>query len=333
LVAFIPLIFGITLVTFVLVRLLPGDPARALAGNTPFQGTVENIRHWMGLDRPLWEQYLVYLQHVFHGDLGDSWVTGNPVTVDLAARAPATLELITYGLLTAVLLGVSLGIIGGLNPGSAVDRIAQTYGFLAGAVPDFWLALLVILVAFSRFHLIPPPLARLPQDLSPPHAITGFYTVDALLSSDLRLLRAAVAQLVGPVLTLCLLNAPLVSKLTRASMEDILRSDFIRYARACGLPKRVIAGCAFRNILPPLITLVGFLYAFLVGGAVLVESVFSWNGMGQYAVQSVINRDYAPIQGFVLIVGVFSLAVYLVIDVAYMLVDPRIRLQRPKKLQ
>ena len=326
LLAFIPLLFGISLVTFFLIRLLPGDPARVLAGSTHYEEAIEAIRRRMGLDQPLPIQYGIYLRNLLRGDLGDSWFTGKPVASDFAARAPATLELITYGLMVAILIGFFLGVVGALNAGGPVDRIAQFYGFLAGALPDFWLALLIVLILFNQFHLIPPPLGRFPLIMTEPPRVTGMLTVDSLLVGDLGAFRAAAAQLIAPVLTLGLLNAAPITRMTRSTMHDILQSDFIRYAQACGLPPRQVARYAFQSILPPVVTLIGFLYAFLIGGAVLVETVFSWNGVGQYAVQSIINKDYAPVQAFVLMAGVFSLVVYLIVDLIYMLVDPRVRL-------
>jgi ABC-type dipeptide/oligopeptide/nickel transport system permease component len=326
LLAFIPLMIGISLVTFFLVRMLPGDPARTLAGSAPYEGVVEAIRTRMGLDKPIYIQYLIYVGNMLHGDMGDSWFTGKPVASDLALRAPATFELITFGLLAAIALGLFLGIAGALRPNGVIDRFAQVYGLLAGAVPDFWLALLVILFLFHYLHIIPPPMGRLPMILTAPPTVTGFLTIDSLIAGNFEALRGALSQLAAPVMTLCLLNAGPITKMTRSAMRDVLDGDMIHYARGCGLPGRVIARYAFHNILPPVVTLIGFLYAFLIGGAVLVETVFSWNGVGQYAVQSIVNKDYAPIQAFVLIAGIFSLVVYLAVDVLYMLIDPRVRL-------
>ena len=324
--AFIPLAIGISLVTFILVRLLPGDPAQVLAGSSPYEGVVEGIRKHMGLDKPILIQYFIYIRNMLHGDFGDSWFTGKSVAQDMILRAPATFELITFGMVSATLLGFFLGVRGAWNPGGPTDRVASTYGFLAGALPDFWLALLIIFGLFHWLHIIPPPIGRFPLALDPPPTITGFLTVDSLLSGDLKAFKAAAWQLVGPVLTLAILFGGPIAKLTRQSMIDILQSDFIRYARASGLPGRTVSGYAFRSILPPVLTLIGWLYASLVGGAVLVETVFSWNGIGQYAVQSIVNKDYAPVQAFVLMAGLFSLFVYLVLDLLYMIVDPRVRL-------
>jgi ABC-type dipeptide/oligopeptide/nickel transport system permease component len=326
LLAFVPLVIGISVVTFFLVRMLPGDPAQVLAGSTPYEGVVESIRERMGLDKPIPVQYLIYVRNALHGDFGDSWFSGKPVAEDLRRRAPATFELITYGIIVATAFGFFLGVRGAWKPGGPVDRISSFYGFAAGGVPDFWLALLVIFVFFHLLHIIPPPIGRFPLALTPPPTVTGFLTIDSLLARDLVAFKAATSQLVGPVLTLGILFSGPIAKLTRQSMLDILEGDFIRYARACGLSEWRVAAYAFHGVLPPVLTLIGWLYAFLVGGAVLVETVFSWNGIGQYAVQSIVNKDYAPVQAFVLLAGLFSLFVYLVLDLLYMLVDPRVRL-------
>jgi peptide/nickel transport system permease protein len=324
--AFVPLTFGMSIVTFVLVRLLPGDPAQVLAGSSPYEGVVEQIRKRMGLDQPIPVQYIIYIRNILHGDFGDSWFTGKSVAEDMLRRAPATFELITYGIILASALGFALGVCGAWRPGRLADRVSQVYGFAAGALPDFWLALLVIYVLFHLLHVIPPPMGRFPLALTRPPTVTGFLTIDAIIARDFTALKGAAGALLGPVLTLGLLFGGPIAKLTRQSMIGILQSDFIRYARACGLSGFKVAGYAFHGILPPVLTLIGWIYATLVGGAVLVETVFSWNGIGQYAVQSIVNKDYAPVQAFVLLAGFFSLFVYLVLDLLHMLVDPRVRL-------
>ena len=327
LLAFIPLVIGISMVAFFLIRMLPGDAALILAGNQASnEFVVESIRHRLGTDKPVPVQYLFYVRNVLKGDLGDSWFTGKPVLEDMGRRAPATFELITYGVLAAIGIGFFVGLFGALKPGGIVDRISSSYGFLAGGIPDFWLALLIIFFLFYRLRIIPPPMGRFPFMMTPPPTVTGFLTIDSLLAGDLVAFRAAAALLVGPVLTLGVLFGGPIAKLTRQAMLDILQGDYVHFARACGLRERTVARYAFQSILPPVLTLIGWLYAFLIGGAVLVETVFSWNGVGQYAVESIINKDYAPVQAFVLMAGVFSLSVYLMLDILYMLVDPRVRL-------
>jgi ABC-type dipeptide/oligopeptide/nickel transport system permease component len=325
-VGFIPLLIGITLIAFLLIRLLPGDPARVLAGNTPYEGTVEQVRRHFGLDKPLLDQYLIYVQRLLQGDLGQSYVTGTPVTADFARRLPATIELITIGMIGAIVFGMILGIRGALRPRGLSDRVSQVYGSLAGSIPDFGVALLVVLVLFYYLHWIPPPLSRFPMAMTPPPTVTGFLTIDSILAFNGDAFVASTRQLIGPVLCIVFLNTPLIAKFTRSAMDDVLESDFIRFARGCGLPNRVVARYAVRNILPPLITMMGFLYTFLVGGAVLIESIFSWPGIGAYAVSAVSNRDYVPLQGFIVLMGAISLIVYLVVDIAYMIVDPRVRI-------
>ena len=326
LLGFIPLLFGISIVTFILIRLLPGDPAQTLAGSSPYEGVVEGIREHMGLNEPIHIQYFIYLKNILHGDLGKSWFTGKPVIEDMVIRLPATIELITYGILGSVLVGFFLGISGAAHPNGIVDRSAQIYGLLAGALPDFWVALLVILVFFYFLRIIPAPFGRLPMLVDPPNTITGFLTIDSLLARDFVALKAAFAQLAAPVFTLVIIFAGGITKMTRSTMIDALHGPSVNYAHACGLPEKVILRYAFRKILPPIITLIGFTYAQMVGGVVLIEKVFSWNGVGRYAVQSIINKDYAPVQAFVLVAGLISLFVYLIVDVLYMIVDPRVRL-------
>ena len=323
---FFPLLIGVSIVTFTLVRLLPGDAARTLAGNNPYPGVVEGIREHLGLNKPLYTQYFIYIMNILHGDLGNSWFTGNPVAKDVALRAPATLELITYGMIMSIITGLFLGIMGAVRPNGVIDRVAQFYGLLAGALPDFWLALVVILILFYYLHIIPAPLGRLPYSINSPLQITGFLTIDSLLSGNFIAFKAALAQLAGPVLTLTLIFAGAITKMTRSTMLDALHGTITHYARACGLPEKVVIRYAIRSMLPPVMTLIGYLYAFMIGGVVLVENVFSWNGLGQYVVKAIVNKDYSPVQAFVLIAGLFSLLVYLAVDILYMIVDPRVRL-------
>jgi peptide/nickel transport system permease protein len=169
-------------------------------------------------------------------------------------------------------------------------------------------------------------MGRFPLSLTPPPQVTGFMTIDSLLAGDLEALKGSLAHLAGPVLAICVIFAGFITKQTRSNMLDVLQSDFIHYARACGLPERVVIRYAFHSVLPPIVTTIGFLYAFLIGAATLIETVFAWNGIGQYSVQGIVNKDYAPIQAFVLVAAAFSLFVYLVVDVIYMLIDPRVRL-------
>jgi peptide/nickel transport system permease protein len=263
--------------------------------------------------------------NVAHGDLGTSIFTSNPVLSDLLERAPATLELITWAMILTILVGVSVAIAATVWRGGVIDFASRIYGLAAGAIPDFWVGLLLIFFLFSLAGIAPAPFGRIDAMLPPPERITGFYTVDSVLTGNWGALGSAAARLALPVLTLTIVNAGALMKLTRTVFSDIYRSDFIRHARACGLPERVIVRSALRNSLPPIITLIGFLFGFLLGAAVLVETIFAWGGLGQYAVQAVTNSDYPALQGFVLVAAAFILLVYMAVDIAYEFADPRIK--------
>lgn len=321
----VPQLFAISLATFFLIRLLPGDPARALLGPHATSNGVAALTQRMGLVEPLPAQYWLYLKGVLHGDLGFSWFTGQNVAKDLMVRVPATLELITYSLVVAIVVGVGIGAFAAVrgNRGWAVRGISW-YTRFAGAFPDFWMALLGIFFFFHVLHLAPAPLGRLGLTVTPPRTITGFYTVDSLLTGNIATLRDAVAHLALPVLVLGLIVAPMLARVTSVAMSDALRSDYIRYARAAGLSTRTTYRYAIRNALPPIVTIGGVLFVYMLGGAVLIEKVFSWGGAGQYAVQAVGNSDYAAIQGFVLLAATFTVLIYLVVDLIQMALDPRV---------
>jgi peptide/nickel transport system permease protein len=319
-----PQLVGIVLVSFLLVKTIPGDPAVLMLGPTATPEAIASLRLKMGLDQPIFVQFWIYLKDLLHGDLGTSWQTTQPVFNDLLLRFPATLELVTLGLLVAILVGVPLGLVAAFNPRSRLARIADFYGLCAGAVPDFWLALVLIYLFYTLAGIAPAPLGRLDLIVIPPQPVTGMYTIDSLLAGDLDAFRSALAHLVLPVVTLGLINAGPILKMTQSTVEKMLQSDFSRYEVLCGMPRSLVIRHALRNALPSVITIVSVLYGFLIGGAVLVEIVFSWGGAGQYAVQGVLNSDLYPVLGFVLFSAIFSLFVYLAVDLIYFAIDPRI---------
>lgn len=321
----VPQMLGVIFVTFILVRLLPGDPTLLMLGNMATPESIANLREQLGLNGTLLEQFWNYMANVLQGDLGTSLFTSNPVVTDLIERAPATLELITYSMILTVLLAVSIAVIAVVRPRGIFDYGSRIYGLAAGAIPDFWVGLLLIFFLFSLAGIAPAPFGRIDPMLDTPAAVTGFYTIDSLIAGDLTAFVSSLGRLMLPVLTLTIVNAGALMKMTKTTFADIWRSDFIRHQRASGLPERIIIRNALRNSLPPIITMVGFLVGFLLGAAVLVETIFSWGGLGQYAVQSVINSDYPALQGFVLVASAFILVVYLIVDILYELADPRIR--------
>jgi peptide/nickel transport system permease protein len=317
--------FGVMMMTFLLVRLLPGDPALLLLGNMATPEAIAALRERLGLDLGIWDQFVRYVEQVLQGDLGTSILTSRPVVDDLLERTPATLELITYAMILTVAVGVTLAVISVVRSGGIVDIASRIYGLAAGAIPDFWVGLLLIYLLFYILGWAPAPFGRIDPFVSPPPPVTSFLTIDSLIAGDWVAFKSSAARLALPVLTLAIVNIGALMKMTRTTFADIYRSDFIRHARASGLSERVIVGAALRNSLPPIITLTGFLIGFLLGAAVLVETIFSWGGIGQYAVQAVVNSDYPALQGFVLVAAAFILIVYLIVDILYELADPRIQ--------
>jgi ABC-type dipeptide/oligopeptide/nickel transport system permease component len=327
----VPELLGVSALTFALVRLIPGDPAYLLAGPSASAQTIATYHKLMGLDQPIWKQYTIYLGNVLHGDFGTSWVTGRPVLQDLSQRVPATLELITIGLLISIVLGVSLGVLSAARPGRrsliarGADKLVLVYGLLAGALPDFWIGLILIFVLFVVLKVAPAPVGQLDLAISAPPHVTGAYLLDALLAGDWEAFQSAAVHLILPELTLVFVYMGPIVKFTRASLEDASRMEFVDFARSCGLTERTITAKTLRNVLPPVITIVGVIFGYLLGGAVLIETVFSWGGLGQYAVQSIVSSDFAAIQAFVLVAAVFTLAIYLAVDLLYFVADPRLR--------
>jgi ABC-type dipeptide/oligopeptide/nickel transport system permease component len=321
----IPQLIGIVLVGFVLIKAVPGDPATLMLGPMASADSIAKLRGDLGLDQPMPTQFLIYLEKLIRGDFGTSWQTTQPVLSDLRTRFPATLELVTYGLLLALLIAIPLGVFTAATKRSAIRKLGGAYGLIAGALPDFWLALVLVFIFYSQLHWLPSPIGRIDLSVVPPDTITGFYTIDSLLTGNLEALVSSVQHLILPVITLGLINAGPILKMTQSTMERMLGSDFSQYERLCGLPRQLVMRHAFRNGLPSIITIVSVLYGFLIGGAVLVEIVFSWGGAGQYAVQGVLNSDFNPVLGFVIFSALFSLIVYLIVDLAYLAIDPRIR--------
>jgi ABC-type dipeptide/oligopeptide/nickel transport system permease component len=320
-------LIGISLITFLLVQLIPGDPALQILGPSATKGAVVALHHQLGLDQPIWVQFQIWATNVLHGNLGRSWSTGDAVSADLAQRLPATLELIGTAIVFAFLIMVPLGVFAARQTASRPTRAARvvvrTYGLLAGAFPDFWLALLLIFVFYYVIQIAPIPIGQLDPSASVPR-VTGFVILDALLAGDISDALSAVSHLVLPVFTLVFVYGGPILRMTHATMTRMLDSPFCAHARELGVPERTVMRYAFRNSLPPITTVLAITWGYLLGGAVLVETVFSWGGVGQYAVQAIIDRDFAPIQGFVLVAAAFTVVVYLLLDIAYALIDPRL---------
>ena len=328
LVGALPNLVGVVVVTFLLTRALPGDPAAFFAGPAATQEAIEQIRASLGLDKPLVVQFGYYVRDLFRGDLGNSLSTGQPVLAELATRLPASLELTLAGLLFATAVAIPLGIMAATRPGSWIDHLCRIVTTAGVSLPTFFTGLLLAYVFYYLLGWAPSPIGRLDPIYSSPDPVTGFYLIDSALMRDGELFWASLTQLVLPAATLGLFVMAPLARMTRASMLGVLSSDFIRTARASGLSKgKILYGYAFRNALLPVVTTLGMVFSFLLGSNVLVEKVFAWPGIGSYAIEALVASDYAPVQGFVLAMATLYVALNLAIDIAYGLIDPRVQLE------
>jgi ABC-type dipeptide/oligopeptide/nickel transport system permease component len=328
LLAAVPGLAGVIVVSFLLNRALPGDPAAFFAGPAATQQAIEEIRVKLGLDRSWPEQFVLYLRDLARGDLGRSLTTGQPVVADLASRLPASLELTLSGLVFAVAVALPLGILSGTRPGSWIDHLARVVTTAGVSLPIFFTGLVLVYVFYYLLGWAPAPLGRLDAMSSPPRAVTGFFVVDSALIGDPALLWRSVKQLVLPAVTLGLFAMAPIARMTRAAMLGVLSSDFVRAAHAHGLaPGTVLYVYALRNALLPVVTLLGMVFSFLLGANVVVEKVFAWPGVGSYALEALIASDYAPVQGFVLVMASLYVVLNLTIDVAYGVIDARVRIE------
>jgi peptide/nickel transport system permease protein len=323
---FVPALLFVVTLTFVVSRLLSGDPAVLMAGPIPDPKRVEAIRAEFGLDKSIPTQYAIYLAALARGDLGVAWHTGNSVSDDLQARFPATLELVVLALAMAIVVGVPLGVWAAIGKNSIPDHLARILNLLGTSVPSFWLGLILIYFLFFKFHVFPAPIGRLPVGTEPPHHTSGMYLLDSLLVADFSTFWSALKQIALPTLTLSFATMAPITRMVRNSMVEVLQSDYIRAARAFGVPNLYIYFVyGLRNATLPLLTLIAILFGNLVAGAVLVEHVFAWQGIGFWAADAALKSDYAAVQGFVILTAAVYMLVFLVVDVLYWVVDPRTR--------
>jgi ABC-type dipeptide/oligopeptide/nickel transport system permease component len=324
----LPSVGGVIVVTFLLTRALPGDPAIYFAGPAATQQAIAEIRHSMGFDRSLPVQFFDYLRHLARGDLGTSLTTGQSVMSELVTRLPASAELTLLALVLSVGIAVPLGIAAALRPGSLVDHACRMITTAGVSLPTFFTGLLLVYVFYYLAGWSPAPLGRLDVYSSAPAHWSGFYLIDSLIAGDFETFRAALAQLILPAATMAIFSLAPLARITRASMIGALGSEFLRTARASGLSRhRIIYVYALRNALLPVITTLGMVFSFMLGANVLVEKVFAWPGIGSYAVEALIASDYAPVQGFVLTMALLYVLLNLIVDMVYGLVDPRVRLE------
>jgi len=319
-------VFGVVTLTFLLTRAFAADPTDLLSPPNATAADRAAVRSRLGLSDPLPVQYLHYLRDLLHGNLGTSYLTGRPVTSDLLDRLPATAELATYALILGILGGVTAGVLAAVFEGSIFDRMLRVVTSAGLALPQFWVALMLLWLFFVKFGLLPGPTGRLPIGMDPPPKVTGFYLIDSIVTGHLSDFGPALAQLCLPVLTLsCGVWSPL-ARGARSAMVLALKSDYVRTARALGLSRRRIWFVyALRNALLPVITMLAGTVAWAFSGSVLVEGAFGWPGAGHYALNALEGSDFPAVEGFVLYASILYVIVYQILDLAYDLADPRIR--------
>ncbi|MDI1346479.1 MAG: ABC transporter permease [Pseudolabrys sp.] len=324
----LPTLIGVVIVTFLLTRALPGDPAAYFAGPAATKEAVEQVRVSLGLDKPLPIQFVRYVNDLVHGNLGNSLSTGRPVVTEIASRLPASAELTLLGLILSMVIAVPLGILAAVKQGSWIDHTCRIVATAGVSLPVFFTGLLLVYFFYYILGWSPAPIGRLDAFTSAPPQISGFYLIDSLLTGNFETFRATLSQLILPAFTLGIFSLAPIARMTRASMLAVLASEFVRTARASGLDNRtVIITYAFRNAMLPVVTTLGMVFSFLLGANVLVEKVFAWPGIGSYAVEALLQSDFAPVQGFVLTMAVLYVALNLLIDILYGVIDPRVRLE------
>lgn len=324
LLALIPVLFGVSLVVFFLIRMIPGDPVVVMLGEKARLEDVERVRHEMGLDRPVYIQYFEWMGRILRGDLGKSIIGYTPVIDELKQRLPGTIEMVIVGLIIGVTVGVGIGIISAIKQNSWIDIGTMFAALIGVSMPIYWLALMLI-YALAVNRKIFPPSARLDVDLTVVRH-TGFMLVDTLLMGDLKLFANAVWHLILPSAVLSTTIMPILARLTRSSMLEVMRQDYVRTARAKGVTEQiVIIRHALKNALLPVVTVIGLQLGGLLGGAILTETIFSWPGMGLWTYRAILARDYPIVQGAVLVSATIYVFVNLIVDISYAYLDPRIR--------
>ena len=307
-----------------MVRAIPGDPAQIMLGQQATQEQIQQVREKMGLDKPILVQYGIFLKGAVRGDLGDSTVTGRPVTTELLTRFPATFELVAFAMLIAILVGIPVGVISAVRQYSLLDKTTSVLALTGISMPIFWLAMVLVVIFGVNLELLP-----FPGRLDPTTAITsitGLVLVDSLLTLNFAGFWDGLLHLIMPALALGTIPMAVIMRMTRSSMLEVLNEDYVRTARAKGVaPWRVVFKHALRNAMLPTITVIGLQAGLLMGGAIITETIFSWPGIGLYTYNSVESRDYPSIQGVVLYGALLFLLINLLVDVLYAILDPRVR--------
>ena len=324
--SFVQVVF-VAIASFVFLRILPADPASKLIGINPSAQAYAAARKTLGLNVPITTQLVTYLGQLVHASLGTSWDTGQSVGSEIVQRYPVTLQFVIPAFIVAIAIAVPVGLIVASKPRGNVDKVVLGYSLFAGSQPDFWWGLMFIFLLYFEVHLFPAPLGLQSPIMSAPPPLTHFILIDSLVAGQFDVFIDGLQHLALPILTLAFLLSGPIIKMTRESAEAVFNSDFILYLRACGLPESKVRRQMLRISVAPVLNLVGILFGFMLGGAVLIENVFALPGLGSYALQRTLSLDFPAIQGAVVVLTGFALGVYLLMDLLHSYLDPRVTLR------
>lgn len=318
-------VFGVTLVTFFMSHVIPGDPASLIAGQRASEETLQSIRQQLGLDQPVWIQYFHYIGDLITGDLGTSIRTQRPVLDELITFFPATLELAIAAFIIAIVLGIPLGVLAALKKNSIWDNLSRVFSISGVSIPVFFSGLIVILIFYGKLGWLPSN-GRIALDVNPPTHITGFYIVDSLLTGDMIALKSSLQHLILPALVLSYAQLAVITRQVRASMLEVMSQEYIRTAVANGIKGRLlIVSYALKNALIPTVTVIGVAFGSLLGGAVVTETIFGWPGMGKFVVDSISFLDFPAMMGFTIIISIGYVLINLIVDIIYGLLNPQMK--------
>jgi peptide/nickel transport system permease protein len=319
-------LIGASLLSFFIVRVVPGDPARMMLPPQASPEDVIKMRENLGLDEAYYVQYIKYINDILHGDFGFSNHTGRTVLEEFKRRLPASIELSILSLSLATIAGIWLGVISALKKNKIIDHFARIFSIGGISAPGFWIGLLAIYLFYYILDWVPAPSGRISMLADNVNSITGLYLLDAIIKGDWQLFKDVFMHLLLPVLVLSYSFLAMICRLTRAGMLEILEADYIKFFRTSGVKRwRIIWIYALRNAIRPVLTMLGMFFANLLGGVVFIETVFNWPGIGRYAIESINFLDYPPIQGFIIFMALGYVVVNLVVDLLYMVLDPRVQ--------
>jgi peptide/nickel transport system permease protein len=320
-------IWGITTLTFVIFAVVPRNPALAMSGSQASPEQLQKFNERWGLDKPMWERYLKFYAYLFKGDLGTSIRTERPVATEMKNFFPATFELATTSIIISFIIGVPLGMISAIKRNKWPDQLTRFFSLIGVSLPNFWLGLILLLIVYNLLGGVGP--GRITSQAYEPARITGLYLIDSLLTGNWRSFADSFKHIITPAIALGVFGMGVVTRMMRSSMIDTLGKDYIKAAQARGLSQyKVIMGHALRNSLTPVLTTLGVLYGAYLGGVIVVEVVFAWPGLGNFAYTSILKSDQPAILGTVLVIALLYSVVNLIIDILYRFIDPRIKFEQ-----